>query len=143
VSVRSSSLPPLNKDGECVINFNQRFAEIGALQTQLNATLVANGYKPIPVTNVWDAATCGAMFALGGRFSPRATSDCPHYYSVPLSCPVVTQPVKPTVPTAPPVPVAAKPNYLLPLGIAAVAGVAALVIAKKKGLIMAGKAAAA
>lgn len=139
VTVRSSAMPPLNRDGECVINFGQTFAEIGVLQQQLNATLVANGYKPIAVTNVWDAATCGAMFALGGKFSPKASASCPHYYSVPLSCPSVTSPAKPVVAA----PAAPKQNLLLPLGIAALVGVAALVVAKKKGLIMAGKAAAA
>jgi hypothetical protein len=134
-AARLASLPPLNRDGECVINFGQKFAEVGVLQEQLNATLVANGYKPIPVTNVWDAATCGAMFALGGKFSPKASASCPHHYSVPLSCPTVTKPVAE--------PVKKKPNVLLPIGIAALVGVAALVIAKKKGLIMAGKAALA
>jgi hypothetical protein len=158
VAARSSSLPPLNRDGECVVNFNQRYAEIGVLQQQLNSVLMANGYKPIPVTNVWDAATCGAMFELGGKFSPRASRDCPHFYSVPLSCPSVTKPTKPVIalppppppvvvappppPPPPPAPVAKK-NVLLPIGIAALVGVTALVIAKKKGLIMAGKAAAA
>jgi hypothetical protein len=137
VTVRSSAQPPLNRDGECVINFGQKFAEIGVLQQQLNATLVANGYQPIPVTNTWDAATCGAMFELGGKFSPSASPSCPHYYSVPLSCPSVSKPVKPGVALP------KQANLLLPLGIAALAGVAALVIAKKKGLIMAGKAAAA
>ena len=140
-SVRSSSLPPLNRDGECVVNFGQRFAEIGALQQQLNATLVANGYKPIPITNVWDAATCGAMFELGGKFSPNASGACPNYYSVPLTCPTVTKPVKPAVPIAPPPAPPKQANMLLPIGIAAVAGVVALVVAKKKGLIMAGAAA--
>lgn len=135
--VRSSALPPLNRDGECVINAGQKFAEIGVLQQQLNATLVANGYKPIPVTNTWDAATCGAMFELGGKFSPSASASCPHYYSVPLSCPSVARPVKPALPAP------KQSNLLLPLGIAALVGVTALVIAKKKGLIMAGKAAAA
>jgi hypothetical protein len=123
-----------------VINFNQKYAEIGVLQQQLNAVLVANGYKPIPVTNVWDAATCGAMFELGGKFSPRPSSACPHYYSVPLSCPTVTKPARPVV--TPPAAVAKKTNLAVPLGIAALVGVAALVIAKKKGLIMAAKAAA-
>lgn len=138
VAVRSSALPPLNRDGECVINFNQKYAEIGVVQQQLNTVLVANGYKPIPVTNVWDAATCGALFELGGRFSPVASSSCPHFYSVPLSCPTITKPAS-TVPVPPP---AKKPNLAVTLGIAALVGVSALVIAKKKGLIMAAKAAA-
>ncbi len=134
-AARRASLPPLNRDGECVINFNQKFAEVGVLQQQLNATLMANGYKPIPVTNVWDAATCGAMFELGGRFAPKASASCPHFYAVPLSCPAVTKP------SAEPAP--KKMSKLVPIGILALAGVAALVIAKKKGLIMAGKAALA
>ena len=138
--VRSSSLPPLNRDGECVVNFGQKFGEIGVLQQQLNEVLAQNGYTPIPITNMWDAATCGAMFELGGKFSPRPSSACPHYYSVPLSCPTVTKPARPVV--APPAPVAKKTNLAVPLGIAALVGVAALVIAKKKGLIMAAKAAA-
>ena len=140
VAVRSASLPPLNRDGECVINFNQKYAEIGVLQQQLNAVLVSNGYKPIPITNVWDAATCGALFELGGKFSPQASASCPHFYSVPLTCPTVTKPVKPVIALPPPAP-AKKPNLAVPIGIAALVGVAALVIAKKKGLIMAAKAA--
>jgi hypothetical protein len=168
VAARSSALPPLNRDGECVINFGQRYGEIGILQQQLNDTLTANGYQPIPVTNVWDAATCGAMFALGGRFSPRASGACPNAYSVPLTCPAVDAPNKiavtpvparpvptpvvrpwvappkikawtpPVRPAAPPV---KRASMALPLGIAAIVGVAAIVLAKKKGLIMAGKAA--
>lgn len=137
---RSPALPPLNRDGECVINFGQTYSEIGVLQQQLNDVLAQNGYKPIPITNRWDAATCGAMFELGGKFSPRPSSACPHYYSVPLSCPTVTKPARPVI--APPAPVAKKTNLAVPLGIAALVGVAALVIAKKKGLIMAAKAAA-
>lgn len=136
---RSPALPPLNRDGECVINFGQTYTEIGVLQQQLNQVLEQNGYRPIPITNMWDAATCGAMFELGGKFSPRPSSACPHYYSVPLSCPTVTKPARPVV--TPPAPVAKKTNIAVPLGIAALVGVAALVIAKKKGLIMAAKAA--
>jgi hypothetical protein len=140
---RSAQLPPLNRDGECVINAGQRYAEIGVLQQQLNAALASNGYKPIPVTNVWDAATCGALFAMGGRFSPQASSACPHFYSVPLSCPTVSTPTKiaattPILVPKPPVPVK-RASMALPLGIAAVVGVAAIVYAKKKGLIMAAK----
>ena len=154
-AARSASLPPLNREGECVINFGQRYGEIGVLQQQLNATLASNGYKPIPVTSVWDAATCGAMFELGGRFSPRASSACPSFYSVPLSCPTVAKPSKVAVVVKPyvaPPPVVVKPyvapppvkraSMALPLGIAAVVGVAAIVYAKKKGLIMAAKKAA-
>lgn len=135
---RSPALPPLNRDGECVINFGQTYTEIGVLQRQLNEVLAQNGYQPIPITNMWDAATCGAMFELGGKFSPRPSSSCPHYYSVPLSCPTVVKPAKPVIAA----PVAKKTNIAVPLGIAALVGVAALVIAKKKGLIMAAKAAA-
>jgi hypothetical protein len=138
--VRSPGLPPLNRDGECVINFGQTYAEIGALQQQLNDVLMQNGFRPIPITNVWDAATCGALFELGGKFSPRASPGCPHYYSVPLTCPTVTKPTKPLIAVAPPP--KKKPNIAIPLGIAALIGVSALVIAKKKGLIMAAKAAA-
>lgn len=132
---RSSSLPPLNRDGECVINFGQKFAEIQLLQKQLNATLSANGYAAIPVTGVWDAATCGAMFELRGKFDPKASSGCPNFYSVPLSCPSVAPPKKVTV-APPPVKQA---SMMLPLGLAAILGVGALVYAKKKGLIMAAK----
>lgn len=128
-SARSSALPPLNRDGECVINFGQKFAEIGVLQAQLNAVLAQNGYQPIPVTNVWDAATCGAMFELGGKFDPKATAACPHFYSVPLSCPTVAKPKKAT----------AQASMMLPIGIAALVGLGALVYAKKKGLVMGAK----
>ena len=129
-SGRSASLPPLNRDGECVINFGQRSSEIGLIQSQLNDVLAQNGYTPIPVSQVWDAATCGAMFELGGKFSPQASPACPNFYSVPLSCPVVAKPVK----------VATSPlSVALPIGIAAVLGIGALVLAKKKGLIMAAR----
>jgi len=148
VASRSASLPPLNRDGECVINFGQKYAEIGLLQQQMNATLASNGYKPIPVTSAWDAATCGALFELGGKFSPRSSSGCPHAYSVPLTCPTVARPAKvvvappPTklpVPPPPPLAPVKRASMALPLGIAALVGIGALVYAKKKGLIMAAK----
>jgi len=143
---RSALLPPLNRDGECVINAGQRYAEIGVIQQQLNTALMRSGYKPIAVTNVWDAATCGALFAMGGQFSPKASSACPHFYSVPLSCPAVAAPAKivvaPPPPPPPPPPPVKQASMALPLGIAAVVGVAAIVYAKKKGLIMAAKKAA-
>ncbi len=121
-----TGLPPLNRDGECVLDYGSRYAEIGDLQRQMNTTLAANGFAPIAVTNVWDAATCGAMFALQGKFSPKASKSCPHYYSVPMSCPTSTAP---KAKVAPPV---EAPRNLLPWGLAALAAVGAAVYLKKK-----------
>ena len=76
--------------------------------------------------------------------SPRASSACPSFYSVPLSCPTVAKPSKVAVVVKPYVapPPVKRASMALPLGIAAVVGVAAIVYAKKKGLIMAAKKAA-
>jgi len=135
---RDPRLPPLNASGECVIDYGKTWDEVMLIQDQLNQALDRAGYKPIPITGTWDAATCGALFALGGRFDPGTTRSCPNAYAVALSCPKMTPPTKKAGPVASPQPlppVRQAGMGALGVGLLAAAAVGGVWYAKKKGLI--------
>lgn len=117
----------------CVIEYGDSSSVVKAMQVELNRLLSQNGYTPIAVTSKWDADTCGAFFLLGGQFQPSIPECGGPNWQVPAACPQKNVP-KPSY--KPPVKQA---SMVLPLGIAAVLVTVGLVVAKKKGLIMAAK----
>lgn len=72
--------------GACEFEFGDSHPQIKTLQAQLNEALDAEGYEQIPVTGTYDPQTCGAIFELGGAFSPAPSELCPRGWTVPLEC---------------------------------------------------------
>lgn len=84
---------------ECYVYEGDSGPHIQNLQTQINAALDAAGYLPIEVTGVYDKATCGAIFTLGGSFDPEYPAICTNVegeWVVPLQCHDMVLPKKPT-----------------------------------------------
>lgn len=77
-------------------------AVVAEMQQSMNVLLQKNGFKPIPVNGNWDGATCGALFALSGKWDPLislcqiAGRDDVGGWQVPAGCKTGTQPVAPT-----------------------------------------------
>lgn len=96
----------LSTTGACQFNYGDSHPQIGLLQEQLNVALNMAGYNPIAVTGTYDAPTCGAIFELGGTFSPSPSQLCPQNWVIPLSCAQSTPPTKrgiePIEPSGPP-----------------------------------------
>lgn len=116
------------KPDPCFIEFGTANAVVAEMQADLNRLLDQNGYKPIPVSGKWDAASCGALYVLGGQFDPVIAACRGGYWSVPASCPQKILPTKKE----------AKPKLsanMLGFGLLAAASAVGLVIAKKRGLI--------
>lgn len=120
----------------CTINFGTKNAVVTEMQGYLNKLLDKNGYLPIPVTGVWDAASCGAVYTLSGQFDPYIAACKGGYWTVPASCPQKVLPKKKAVKTVPKPPPPVQQASMAKWGIlAAVLGAGALLVAKKKGLI--------
>ena len=83
----------------CSISFGTKAPVVAVLQATMNDILVPEGYEPIPISSVWDATTCGAMFALRGAWDPsgdpRLAAVCPGGWQVPPACPKDVTPVVP------------------------------------------------
>lgn len=91
--------PCVNGSCDCYVNQGDEGEHITFLQHQLNAALDAAGYEGIPVTGVYDDATCGAVFTLGGSFEPPYPGLCSNpegEWVVPLKCPDMVLPQKKT-----------------------------------------------
>jgi hypothetical protein len=75
---------------------------VSEMQRTMNALLQDNGFKPIPVNGNWDAQTCGALFALTGKWDPFislcqiAGREDVGGWQVPAGCKSGVQPVAPT-----------------------------------------------
>jgi hypothetical protein len=78
----------------CEFDFGSAHPQVKAMQTDLNAALDAAGYESIAVTGVYDAATCGAVFTLGGSYRPAPSTACPDNWTVPFDCPNKVLPKK-------------------------------------------------
>jgi len=77
---------------DCWISQGDTGPHVVDLQHKINQALLSAGFEAIPETGVFDAATCGAMFELGGSFSPPI-AECPAWV-VPHECPDMTMPRK-------------------------------------------------
>lgn len=132
---RPANAPPLDASGRCRISYGRKYPEVAHIQRQLNVTLRKNSYEPIPVTSVWDARTCGAIFELRGKFDPVSTADCPRAYAIALSCPQVIPPKKRVAPKPPPVKKAGVAAWALPAALATIVAGGGYLYAKKKGLV--------
>jgi hypothetical protein len=78
----------------CQFAYGDSHPQIGLLQEQLNVALDFAGYQKIPVTGIYDAATCGAIFELRGTFKPSPSELCPLGWDVPFECGATTPPTK-------------------------------------------------
>ena len=92
----STTAPPQAAPSQnpCLVTFGSSGAVVAEMQKTMNVVLVKNGYSTIPVSGTWDAATCGAMFALEGEWDPTIAM-CPGGWQVPPGCPKGVTPVKP------------------------------------------------
>ena len=118
---------PIVKYGQPVLE--TQAATITEFDTpELNKLLDTNGYLPIPVTGKWDAASCGALYVLGGQFDPYIDACRGGYWSVPASCPQKLLPTKKPAPKA-------LSAGMVGFGILAALSAVVVVIAKKKGLL--------
>lgn len=82
---------------DCYVHENDSGDHIAFLQEELNEALADAGFEPISVTGVYDAATCGAVFELGGSFRPSYPDLCTNpegEWIVPLECPEMVMPKK-------------------------------------------------
>lgn len=82
---------------DCYVYEGDQGPHIQGLQQEINAALDAAGYQPITVTGVYDKATCGAIFELGGSFVPTYPANCTNpegEWIVPLQCPDMVLPQK-------------------------------------------------
>lgn len=87
-------IAPTQAAAVCNFEYGDAHPQVSSLQSQLNSALDKAGYKPISVTGVYDAATCGAIFTLGGSFKAVASATCPSGWIVPLDCPDKSLPKK-------------------------------------------------
>ncbi len=82
---------------DCYVFEGNAGPHITDLQQQLNVSLEANGYEGIEATSVYDKATCGAIFELGGSFRPTYPAICTNVegeWLIPLECPGMILPTK-------------------------------------------------
>ncbi len=80
---------------DCYVYEGDQGEHIAFFQAELNEALIRAGYEPIEETGVYDAATCGAVFELGGRFKPTYPAICDNVegeWLVPLECPDMVLP---------------------------------------------------
>ncbi len=131
----------LAPSGACEFNYGDSHPQIALLQQQLNLALTTGGYNPIPVTGIYDAATCGAIFELRGTFDPTPSQLCPQGWDVPFSCAQSVTPTKrsaqpPTLTPTQPAPAPTKRK----VSTAALIGGGALLAAVIGGAIYATKA---
>jgi hypothetical protein len=72
------------------------------MQRDMNSLLQKNDFKPIPVNGNWDAQTCGALFALTGKWDPFIDlcqipgREDVGGWQVPAGCKSGVQPIAPT-----------------------------------------------
>lgn len=119
-----------------------------ALQAQINASLDAAGYLPIPITGVLDAKTCGAMQfmkqSMGQDLLSGTGANC-QAFILPTKKPAGTSPSTapngsppPSIAPAPPTPPGTHPLSsagMLMIGGLALLGGGAYWYAKKKGMV--------
>jgi len=121
---------------------------VPALQQQINASLDAAGYLPIPVTGVLDAKTCGAMQfmkqSMGQDLLSTAGANC-QAFILPTKKPASQSPATapngsppPSIAPPPPTPPGTHPISsagMLMIGGLALLGGGAYWYAKKKGMV--------
>jgi len=114
---------------DCYVRPGDRGPHIRHFQEAINVALQAAGYAPIAVTGVWDAATCGAQYTLGGsfRYDVDANQWCDGQdFIFPGDCPQVTMPTRVTAPTLEP---AAPTGTKRKMSTAAIVGIGGLLAA--------------
>jgi len=116
---------------DCKFVYGSAHGQLKAVQLELNTFLDAQGYQAIPVTGVYDAATCGAIFSMKGFFKPTPSALCPDGWEVPFECPGSFPPKKKGEPTPPHEKTSTSMAWMLG-GLIGAAAIAGLYVSMKK-----------